>query len=201
MADDPRDILRLKRCPECDYELSGLPHAHNCPECGIAYSENIFDLPIWLDGSAASRRSNSLANLVLVLAFGVLFAFRQAWILSHILFVMMIGFVVVALTGILTRFFSMRWKHGNAKVLCTPDGLSLRVGRRRLSHHWSELALLRMTRATGGKWRFRFAYRWPRRFFAEGPCFLVCGTNREAALLRKEFRRQIASAHAKAPAL
>ncbi len=128
MADDPRDILRLKRCPECDYDLRGLPYAHSCPECGFEYDEKIFDLQVWLAGSSASRRFDSLAYLVLVLAFGWLFVFRRAWILSHFLVVMMAGFVAFGVAEVLTRFFSNRQKHGNAKILCTPDGLSLRVG-------------------------------------------------------------------------
>lgn len=201
MADDPRDILRLKCCPECNYDLRGLPHAHNCPECGFEYDENIFDLQVWLAGSSASRRFDSLAYLVLAMAFGWLFIFRRAWILSQFPLVMIAGFLGVGVAGLLNHFFSRRRKHGNVKVLCTPDGLSLRFGSRRLFHPWSGLDLLRVRRAAGGKWRFGFVYRWPRRFFAEGPCFLICGTNREAALLRTAFRRQIAPTQSGAPAL
>ena len=192
MADDPRDILRLKHCPECNYDLRGLPYVHSCPECGVEYDQNIFDLQVWPTGSSASRRFDSLAQLVLVLAFGWLFIFRRAWILSHFLFVMLAGFVGFGVAGVVNRFFSMRRKRGNVKILCTPDGLTLLVGSRHLFHRWSELNLPRVRRAAGGKWRFRFAYRWPRRLFAEGPCFIIGGTDREAALLETEFRRQIA---------
>ncbi len=201
MVNDPRDILRLKRCPECNYDLIGLPYAHNCPECGFEYDENMFDLPVWLAGSSNIRRSNTFAYLVLGVAFGWLFVFRRAWILSHFLVVMMAGFVAFGVAEVLTRFFSNRREHGNAKVLCTPDGLSLRLGSRRVFHHWSELGLLRVRRAADGKWRFRFAYRWPKRLFTDDICFVICGTDREAALLRKEFRRQIAPACSGAPAL
>ena len=200
MADDPRDILRLKRCPECDYDLGGLPHAHNCPECGIAYDENIFDLRVWLAESMASRRFDSLAYLVLAVAFGWIFVTRRTWFLSQLPPVLIAGSVGLVVVGVLIRFFSKRRKHGNAKVLCTADGLSLCLGSRRRFYRWSKLNLPRVTHAAGGKWRFRLAYRWPRRFFAEGPCFLIRGTNREAALLRKEFRRQIAHARSGAPA-
>ena len=61
MADDPREILRLKHFPECDYDLGGLPQAHNCPECGVEYDQNIFDLPVWLVGCSVSRLFDSLA--------------------------------------------------------------------------------------------------------------------------------------------
>ncbi len=201
MADDPRDILRLKRCPECDYDLGGLPHAHNCPECGIEYDENIFDLQVWLAESTASRRFDSLAYLVLAVAFGWIFVTRRTWFLSQLPPVLIAGSVGLLVAGVLARFFSKRRKHGNAKVLCTPDGLSLRLGSRRRFYRWSKLNLPRVKRTAGGKWRFRLAYRWPKRFFAVGVRFVICGTNREAALLRKEFRRQIASAHSEASAL
>ena len=201
MADDPRDILRLKRCPECDYDLIGLPQAHNCPECGIEYDESIFDLRVWLAESTASRRFDSLAWLVLAVAFGWIFLTRRTWFLPQFPLVMFAGSIGFRVAGVLTRVLSMRRKHGNAKVLCTPDGLSWRLGSRRRFYPWSKLNLPRVRRAASGKWRFRLAYRWPRRFFAVGVRFVIYGTNREAALLRKEFRRQIASAHSDAAAL
>ncbi len=30
----------LERCPSCDYDLSGAPPEHRCPECGLAYDEH-----------------------------------------------------------------------------------------------------------------------------------------------------------------
>lgn len=29
----------LHRCPMCDYDLTGLPAAHQCPECGFQYDD------------------------------------------------------------------------------------------------------------------------------------------------------------------
>ena len=201
MADDPRDILRLKRCPECDYDLSGLPHAYNCPECGIEYDGNIFDLQVWLAGSSVSRRFESIAYLVLAVVLGVLFVFRRSWILPPFPLVLIVGYAGIGVASVLNHFFSRRRKHGNAKILCTADGLSLCLGSKRRFYRWSKLNLPRVRRAAGGKWRFRLAYRWPRRFFAAGVCFVISGTSREAALLRKEFRRQIAATRSGAPAL
>ena len=191
MADDPRDILRLKHCPECNYDLIGLPRAHNCPECGFEYDENIFDLQVWLAESMTSRRFDFLAWLVLAVAFGWMFVTRRTWFLSQLIPIFLAGSVGLMLAGILARFFSKWRKRGNARVLCTPDGLSWRLGSRRRFYRWSKLNLPRVTHAAGGKWRFRLAYRWPKRFFAVGVRFIISGTNREAALLRKEFRRQI----------
>ncbi len=194
MSGDPHDILRLKRCPECDYDLGGLPVAHNCPECGFEYDENIFDLQVWLAGSTASRRFDSLAWSVLVVAIGWTLVTWRTWFLSQLTPVLIAGSVGLMLAGLLARFFSKWRKRGNAKVLCTADGLSSCLGSRRRFYRWSKLNLPHVRRTVGGGWRFRLAYRWPRRFFAVGVRFIICGTNREVALLRREFRRQIALA-------
>ena len=46
MTGKPEDILRLKECPQCEYDLDGLPRRHRCPECSFAYSEQMFVVPI-----------------------------------------------------------------------------------------------------------------------------------------------------------
>jgi hypothetical protein len=46
MAGEAREILRLHWCPRCNYDLTGLPAAHRCPECGFEYDETMFDLPV-----------------------------------------------------------------------------------------------------------------------------------------------------------
>lgn len=44
---NPRTILTLGRCPQCDYSLRGLPRRHQCPECGFTYDESMFVLYGW----------------------------------------------------------------------------------------------------------------------------------------------------------
>jgi hypothetical protein len=52
---DPRDILRLKRCPKCGYDLAGLPRNHACPECGARYDESTFIIDVGGKKSKAQR--------------------------------------------------------------------------------------------------------------------------------------------------
>ncbi len=55
-ADDP---LRLDRCPDCGYLLTGLPERGICPECGFAYNEQMIVLYGWarnVRGSEGTQR-------------------------------------------------------------------------------------------------------------------------------------------------
>lgn len=40
-------------CPRCDYDLTGLPAEHTCPECGCKYDEHSIGIP--LTGRRAER--------------------------------------------------------------------------------------------------------------------------------------------------
>lgn len=52
------DPLRLDRCPDCGYLLTGLPEQGVCPECGFAYNSDM----IVLYGRASGRFSSAAAN-------------------------------------------------------------------------------------------------------------------------------------------
>ncbi len=53
--------LALKRCPLCDYSLTGLPDRHACPECGFSYDKRVLVETI-------SSKRHLLAGLVLAAA-------------------------------------------------------------------------------------------------------------------------------------
>jgi hypothetical protein len=48
--------LRLERCPDCAYLLTGLPEQGLCPECGFAYGPDLIVLYGWPDTSAGPPR-------------------------------------------------------------------------------------------------------------------------------------------------
>ena len=53
------DPLRLDRCPDCGYSLTGLPEEGVCPECGFAYNPDMIVLYGWAGwghGGDATRR-------------------------------------------------------------------------------------------------------------------------------------------------
>src|SRR5262245_9572811 len=37
---DQMPQVPLSHCPDCNYDLHGLPPAHRCPECGFEYDEH-----------------------------------------------------------------------------------------------------------------------------------------------------------------
>ncbi len=48
------DPLRLDRCPDCGYLLTGLPEEGICPECGFAYNAEMIVLYGWGSGQRAN---------------------------------------------------------------------------------------------------------------------------------------------------
>ena len=54
-------LLRLRRCPDCGYDLANLPRRHICPECGFEYDESMFDAFI-----SSHRLNKSARRLVII---------------------------------------------------------------------------------------------------------------------------------------
>lgn len=49
------DPLRLDRCPDCGYLLTGLPEEGICPECGFAYQADMIVLYGWARGHQVNQ--------------------------------------------------------------------------------------------------------------------------------------------------
>lgn len=71
MTGEAIDILKLKRCPVCGYDLSGLPAAHVCPECGFNYEKQLFELKM-------HRKPLRIGSKLVV--FGIAFFFASLFI-------------------------------------------------------------------------------------------------------------------------
>jgi hypothetical protein len=73
------DPLRLDRCPDCGYLLTGLPEQGICPECAFAYSPEMIVLYGWGRGQRANITN---ARGWRVIVFGLL---GCVWALSMLL--------------------------------------------------------------------------------------------------------------------
>ena len=54
----PEDALRLRNCPACDYDLTGLAAKGICPECGRAYDDQAIYLRGWPTQPTGGRRAS-----------------------------------------------------------------------------------------------------------------------------------------------
>lgn len=60
----------MRQCSRCDYDLTGLPDEHTCPECGFAYDKHATSIRL------TSRREYRYAQIMGVLWF---FYFVSLW--------------------------------------------------------------------------------------------------------------------------
>lgn len=70
------DPLRLDRCPDCGYLLTGLPEQGMCPECGFQYNGQMIVLYGWLRRSAMQDWPPLMYLLFYGAAAGLLFALQ-----------------------------------------------------------------------------------------------------------------------------
>ncbi len=210
MSGDPRDILRLKHCPRCGYDLATLPRQHRCPECGFEYDESMFIItgdarrPRISRGELAAYAALILCFIIAIVTPGF------AWGIP--LFGWLLTWGSVSLFGWLYRRW-LRTKHGgDTRVLITDDGVALlRTPWSDGSQPWSRFSQVKVRRRAwfaanrptrSGRaatdiatwWRIRFVPMGWRRVYTPGIDIRVRYTQREAALLRKEIRRRIQTA-------
>ncbi len=210
MSTDPRDNLRLKRCPRCGYDLATLPREHRCPECGFEYDASMFIITgnvrhaRWTWGEQAAFLALTLLMVLPVVAGRPV---RGPAIPLYLL-----ALACVSLFGWLYRRW-LRTKHGgDTRVLITDDGVALlRTPWSDGSQPWSRFSQVKVRRRAwfaanrptrSGRaatdiapwWRIRFVQMGWRRIYTPRIDIHVRCTQREAALLRNEIRRRIQTA-------
>jgi len=202
------DILRLKTCPQCGYDLAGLPRRHQCPECAFAYDESMFMVHGWPPDATPTKIVTSAIGWLLVapVAFAAL---RWAYIRN----LGSVGdeLIYFGVGGVWT-WWAFRRSRRRKPVIAffSSIGAELR-GRDRPPEvfPWASYSRLRVRRAGRTKWRIRLARsRWPlpvssktSRAVMGGPVVnltIEC-TRREAAILRREIRRRMAACTAPSP--
>ncbi len=207
--DDPRRILRLQRCPKCDYDLRSLPENHRCPECGFAYDPSLFAIYGWSGRERFSLAGRLLlgtwfertsAMVIVALVVGAVgHSFYQYWATGRPSsgFLFWIPIVVIAgavrLRPHVRRSRTDQW--GTVQLLFSRTGVSLRRGPGEPSYvPWDRFRKvrfrnLRFYRVRKETWRLRLGHPfWQFRWTAFD--VLIECSRREAALIRGEVRRR-----------
>lgn len=218
--DDPRRILHLQRCPQCDYDLRTLPARHRCPECGFEYDPSMFALY----GCTRTERLSVIVQLlgrtwagrllgVLIIMYVVCVTAVRAyerWVtisrMSNIVFICGVALISTIyafgrrnlMIWYSTRIREQYW--GTVQLLFTTAGASKRRGPGEPRFvPWERFRRLRFRRLRSlraGKrlWRLRLTvpfFRWFR--WEQFEALIEC-TPREAALVRGEIRRRLRAA-------
>jgi len=195
MPGEAREILRLHRCPKCEYDLTGLPAAHRCPECGFEYDETMFDLPAWWPSILQRRLDLSSFEILLTVAAIVM--------LLVVMLLMPISacavFLVVFLAGVIgsvDRFGKRR--HGTPEIILVmeADGFVMRKpgAKSRSSEAWRSFRGVRVRKSRGSRWRLVLT-RGLRSWTVYRPIRVVIECDRRtAAVVRNEIRRRIKAA-------
>jgi hypothetical protein len=197
MAGEAREILRLHRCPECEYDLRGLPAAHRCPECGFEYDETMFDLPAWWPsvlqrplGMSSPESLLALAAIAILLVVGLrMRGSACAIFLLTVLTVMMIGSAI--------RRRIQHQRNPEVIFIMEADGFVMKTpGRRRGRYEaWRSFRGVRMRRSRGSRWWLILSRRYSV-LQLEPPIRVVIECDRRtAAVVRNEIRRRIRTAN------
>jgi len=209
MTSDPdRDILKLRRCPACDYDLVGLPANHRCPECGFEYNDRMMLIPAWLR-HGGDWPEQTISWLIVPAAAIVLFGvFNVLGVMPR--FSLLYAMIVLAGFGIaipaIVRARRMARGVGDIDLFLDESGVSEHPRRGKKKHHpWQRFRSAsiharrrRSARARPGqtaRWTLRLRLRLPARLIRGSPEFVLLCTKRQAALLRNEINRRIVEAH------
>jgi len=125
------DILRLKSCPQCGYDLAGLPGAHACEECGFQWCDQTFSMGMVSGMSGRSLIAWYVGAAIFLVGATTAFlsplpSMQRRWL---ILFPM--AFVVMILGRFL--FDIDRWRSGHGdmayrRLIIAPDGYAIARG-------------------------------------------------------------------------
>ena len=164
MSGDPRDILRLKHCPRCGYDLATLPRQHRCPECAFEYDESYFDV----QGCPWLGIRWSLLGLVFGLSTLVGTGFWWVGVIG-IGVLLRFAFGCAVIFGILAFLAARTRQQPQRRVRRTftrfgiteviPDG-NVRTG------SWRDVTAFSMSQHGETVWRLNIRMRFPSRFFA-----------------------------------
>lgn len=159
--DQATDPLRLDRCPDCGYLLTGLPGQGICPECGFAYRPDMIVLYGWGAGKRATLSTIRWRSV----------SWRLLWSMLSILpQIIMLLFVGANLYGLLLvmgflavdgTWVYRRWRVGQetprpAQLRLMPEGFAQRVGTGKVKlRPWTRSTRVFVTRKKPPVYRIR----------------------------------------------
>lgn len=211
--DDPRQILRLRRCPQCDYDLRALPQRHRCPECGFEYDPTMFAVYGWPMRerlSAVGRLlmgtwwERALATVLLLFMFSIAgFQIYMFWRRGRYAGAVFVAFFAAAIVELVRLWPHARRtqeeQQGTVQLFFASNEVSFhRHGQNATMVPLERFARLHFRRNRSQKtgrdlWHVRLAYPWWHLTFRPIDALIEC-TQREAALVRGEIRRRMEAA-------
>jgi hypothetical protein len=196
-------LLRLKFCPDCSYDLRGQPRTEYCPECGSQYDEHTFDI---IGRAYAAKRwaLHELGTAIAIMAFGALLM-GSGWLHGG-LFRMAAGgaLLLFSLWASATFIWMMRYRQPIAhRVQVVVEQLGLRCPQFKpmgLLLEWKHDTVIKLDQLSDHLWRLRID--WPHgrvtteSQFPERTLVDMClaMNRRQVTVVTQELQRRIADA-------
>ena len=152
-APDDNVTSALERCPLCDYDLSGLPREHICPECGFEYDKETIVLPCWVTKEGQKNWRQRAVNSAVVIG-GVFLFIVCAGVLGPSQPALVAGFfiamlVLIVTATLLSKLIFPKPSRSDWVLTISPSGLGFRIrmtGRSSVTP-WSEFTSVRVSKA------------------------------------------------------
>lgn len=213
-----REFLALHECPQCAYDLRGLPRRHVCPECGLVYDETMFVVHAWTKDEYQLPETQLLlaktwrARIWPMLRCGVGVAYLAilGWIIYAMPGFTFLGIVLgIAIAGTIWRSATIRRAHqrrmGTMRWVFSLDGVAQQMDNKPIRWiAWERIRVFDMRRFGVGAWRVRLAEgRFGAKFFRPSEWTLSGSTafdgvvmlpERQAAVFRREIRGRLRTA-------
>lgn len=213
-----REFLALHECPQCAYDLRGLPRRHVCPECGLVYDETMFVVHAWTkDEFQLPETQLLLAKTwreriwpMLRCGVGVAYLALLGWIIYAMPGFTFLGIVLgIAIAGTIWRSATIRRAHqrrmGTMRWVFSLDGVAQQMNNKPILWiAWERIRVFDMRRFGKGAWRIRLAegrfgsrlYRASQWTFFGCAAFdgVVTLSDRQSAALRREIRDRLRTA-------
>ncbi len=186
--DVPADLLRLKRCPHCDYDLAALPRHHRCPECGFEYDEWMFMLGAWPAVETRPRPWQLPAYAVLIVVCLAIWGFKLLQGVTSWPFLAAAGVFGGSLVNWTVRRRKQLRRQGTVSVFASREGIGLGpAGKLPRVRRWSRFRKVNCRRVKSGLWRIYVGWPWWYLKFSSAVVAYIECSDEEGELLRERL--------------